>query len=210
MTTHPRNLTSFRSATRRGTLGFTLVELLVALMLSTFLIGGVILIYSSGSAAIHDGQKMSRAQENLRFISNFLVQDIRMTGYNGQTLLTNYAAVTDNGDTLTIRYQSPRDCLGVSTLPLDEDEVVANPGITQNTYTLRDNQIICTGKRGNTQPLVDGVRSLQFELIDGASDPIGVVIRFGLEDEPFENSVYEFQIGFRNPIISEVFASAAP
>ncbi len=68
--------------------GFTLVELLVALVLSLFLIGGLLLIVTSSRAASLEAERMSRLQENLRFASDYLVRDVRNAGFRDFSTLT--------------------------------------------------------------------------------------------------------------------------
>jgi len=63
--------------------GVTLVELMVAMVLSMFLVGGVTQIYLSNSQSYRVTEASSRVQENSRFAFRFLTSDIRMAGYQG-------------------------------------------------------------------------------------------------------------------------------
>ncbi len=63
--------------------GVTLVELMVAMVLSMFLVGGVTQIYLSNSQSYRVTEASSRVQENSRFAFRFLTRDIRMAGYQG-------------------------------------------------------------------------------------------------------------------------------
>jgi|GEM_PF-6111953 len=47
--------------------GFTLIELMLAMAISLFLIGGVALIQSSSRATSAEAERLSRIQENIRF-----------------------------------------------------------------------------------------------------------------------------------------------
>ncbi|NEZ02731.1 prepilin-type N-terminal cleavage/methylation domain-containing protein [Wenzhouxiangella sp. XN201] len=67
--------------------GFTLIELMVAMALSLFLIGGVVLMYASSKAAYLDSNQLSRLQENIRFASDYMVRDIRNAGFRDQMTL---------------------------------------------------------------------------------------------------------------------------
>ena len=73
--------------------GFTLVELMVALVLGLILTGGVINIYISSKQTYRMQDNQSRLQENGRFALQFLAKDLRMAGYMG---CTNLAALTPN------------------------------------------------------------------------------------------------------------------
>ncbi|MDH5437028.1 MAG: PilW family protein, partial [Gammaproteobacteria bacterium] len=63
--------------------GLTLIEMMVALVLSLIIMGGVIQIFISNKATYRMNEAMSRVQENGRFATMFLTQDIRMAGFQG-------------------------------------------------------------------------------------------------------------------------------
>ena len=153
--------------------GFSLVELMVALALSTFLIGGLVLTYASGRAAATDAENLSRVQENMRFVSDHLLRDIRNAGFRDQLTLTfaqyeviGQAYAEIDGDSLTVRYAGRSHC--AQRRP---DWDPANPidlTVVENTYFVRNGRLTCTGvARGNsgTTDVVDGVTGVQFEFI---------------------------------------------
>jgi prepilin-type N-terminal cleavage/methylation domain-containing protein len=72
---------------RASVRGFTLIELMVAMALSLFLVGGVVLMYASSKAAYLDSNQLSRLQENIRFASDYMVRDIRNAGFRDQLTL---------------------------------------------------------------------------------------------------------------------------
>ena len=63
--------------------GFTLVELMVAMLISLLLMGGVIQVFSSSSKSYRNHEGLSRIQENGRFAMEFLTRDIRMADFWG-------------------------------------------------------------------------------------------------------------------------------
>ena len=67
--------------------GFTLVELMIAIVLSLFLIGAVLLTYLSSRAAALDAERLSRTQENVRIVSEYLVREIRNAGFRDEASL---------------------------------------------------------------------------------------------------------------------------
>jgi len=77
-----------RIRTRRYFSGFTLVELMVALVLGLILTGGVINIYISSKQTYRMQDNQSRLQENGRFALQYLSKDLRMAGYMGCNNLT--------------------------------------------------------------------------------------------------------------------------
>ena len=194
---------AWRPVRRDAIRGFTLIELMIALVLSLFLIGGVVLLFLSGRVAALDTERLSRAQEGLRFAATFMVQDMRMAGYKSGP---GYAALSNGNSVLQIRYETPRDCTGLPTTPdltagEDEDLFPADGGIANNVYRLQGTQLICEGKRGNPVPLLDGVRSIGFQLLPvGTTQPVAVGVTLGVEGL----QDYNFVVALRNPIVARI------
>jgi type IV pilus assembly protein PilW len=67
--------------TGRNQKGFSIVELMVALLLGLFLVTGVTGMYVSSKQTYRMTDNISRLQESMRFSLEFLSQDIRMAGY---------------------------------------------------------------------------------------------------------------------------------
>ncbi len=65
--------------------GFTLIELMIAMLIGVFLMGGVIQIFLSAKQAYRLQENLSRLQENGRFAMDFITKDVRMAGYTGCT-----------------------------------------------------------------------------------------------------------------------------
>jgi len=63
--------------------GFSLIELMIALIIGLILTGGAIQIFISSKATYKSGNALSRLQENGRFIIDYMASDLRMTGYMG-------------------------------------------------------------------------------------------------------------------------------
>ncbi|MDP3009194.1 MAG: PilW family protein [Methylococcales bacterium] len=63
--------------------GFTLIELMIAMLIGVFLMAGVIQIFISAKQAYRLQENLSRLQENGRFSMDFLTKGIRMAGYMG-------------------------------------------------------------------------------------------------------------------------------
>lgn len=154
---NPCNLLATNRFSRGG--GFTLVELMLALALSLFLIGGVILIYASGTASTREANEFSRVQENIRFASDFMTRDIRNAGYRDRMGLTivdateideDFARINDDRDILTIRYAGQGSCSDDF-----DDEFL----IVENEYSA-DGDLKCNG-----ETLVSGVSNARFEFI---------------------------------------------
>ena len=64
-------------------LGLTLIELMIAIAISAVLLAGVATVYTSNKRASSLNNGLSRLQENLRLVADFVAQDVRMAGYVG-------------------------------------------------------------------------------------------------------------------------------
>ena len=63
--------------------GFTLTEIMIALLLSLVLMAGVLTIMSSSKRTYALQTKLAELQDNARFVMNDLKNDLRMAGYGG-------------------------------------------------------------------------------------------------------------------------------
>ncbi|MGI9277492.1 MAG: PilW family protein [Endozoicomonas sp.] len=68
---------------RKGETGYSLVELMIALVLGLVLLGGVGHLFLSSNRTYMLQDELSRIQENARFALELLSRDIRMSGYTG-------------------------------------------------------------------------------------------------------------------------------
>ena len=71
---------------------FTLIELMIAMVLSLILMGGVMQIYTGSKTAHRTQAELGRIQENARYAIEAIRKDLRMAGYMGcfgQATLTN-------------------------------------------------------------------------------------------------------------------------
>lgn len=74
------NRTTFRVAQ-----GVSLIELMIALAISSFLLLGLIQVFSASRTAYQLSEGLARTQENSRFAMDFLQRDLRMAGHFGCT-----------------------------------------------------------------------------------------------------------------------------
>jgi type IV pilus assembly protein PilW len=68
----------------RDLAGFTLIELMVALVISSFLLYGAIDVFAEARTAYRSAESTARLQETLRFAMNMLVEDVRLAHYWGR------------------------------------------------------------------------------------------------------------------------------
>lgn len=79
-------MTSDFSASSRRQLGFTIVELMVALALGLVIATILASVFAANSQSYRVQNGLARAQEGGRFAVDFLARDIRMAGFNGSCL----------------------------------------------------------------------------------------------------------------------------
>ena len=63
--------------------GISLVEIMVALVISLFLLGGIIQVYLANKSSYSFSNAISRIQENGRYSLDTMAQDLRMAGFFG-------------------------------------------------------------------------------------------------------------------------------
>lgn len=70
--------------TGRRQRGMTLIEMMVAMLIGTILIGGAITVYIQSRSSYRTADSLARLQENLRFALDSLEPDIQLARYWGQ------------------------------------------------------------------------------------------------------------------------------
>lgn len=125
--------------------GFTLIEMMVALLISTFLLSGVISITLSTKQSYRIKENIGRMQESLRLSSEILTRTLSMAESLHQD---------SNSERIIVRYSggdSVSDCLG--------NRVVS--GVAINHFYVKNNTLYCgatyPATLGSEQPLADGV-----------------------------------------------------
>ena len=171
--------------------GFTLVEIMVAITLSLFLIGGLVQIYASNKKSSLLQRNLAEMQESQRLAIHVLTHDIRMAGYYNGTVATNVQDVprfyVDKDDTrglsmeeggvdgdgeplsdsITVVYESTKDCLGQNIVNTVAGNLDKNGNtIAINKYYVMNETLYCVGNGGSDgkyigQPIADGVVNMQ-------------------------------------------------
>lgn len=131
----------FNSVNQRG---LTLVELMVSMVISLVILGGVIQSVIASKAAYTLQEEMARMQENARFALDRLGTDIRMAGYSG---CGNSAKVTNSMRDTGDWNNGPLGIYGleggVDTFPAnltfpfeDEDAITIRRGDSENIFNV--------------------------------------------------------------------------
>lgn len=138
--------------------GFTLIEILIALVIGTFIIGGVIQLFSSSKQSSRMLNSLARMQENGRFAMEFIVRDIRMMGFKtclSETIPTALNGTNDNGlnasDSLSIQMSLTTCPLVVSTFTYS----INNDGAGGQASLFKKTDV------NPRQELVEGIENMQ-------------------------------------------------
>jgi type IV pilus assembly protein PilW len=166
--------------------GFTLVELMVAIVISIFLAGGLLMMVQSTRNAFGNQNLLGQLQDNERLAMSFLTSVIESTGYfpdpvnntgallmpanvtfvaPGQAVFGTFAAAAP-GDSISIRFAAAAgdanlfNCLGLTNTAAATD-------VFTNTFSVNaQKQLQCTATSllgtfpPRTVPLVTGVEKL--------------------------------------------------
>jgi type IV pilus assembly protein PilW len=81
--TFPVNLGIDLTSRNQYQRGMTLIEIMIALLIGVFLIGGILQIFLSTKRSYRMQENLSTLQENTRFASEFIASDLRIPGYQG-------------------------------------------------------------------------------------------------------------------------------
>ncbi len=164
--------------TQKNQAGFSLIEMMIAMVIGLFLMGGVVSVYINSSQSSRVNQSMRTLQENGRFALSSLRNNIQMAGYVDSYDSEDAIDPFPNADNsffekLTVRFQADQDCVGADT-------TATHGGFAENTLEIVNGELICTGNAGGAaapQTIITGVDQMQilYGLDDGGD---GVADRY--------------------------------
>ena len=147
--------------------GFTLIELMIAVVLGLLLIAGTLTVFVTTKQGYQLENGLSLMQATGRATLDLLARDMMMAGYpqigNIETFLP--AMTTDGGgsssDQFAVRFQSDTDCLNANTPPYADGNYYA-----KNVYYINANALWCRTLAEDDsvidqQPIVQGVENMQ-------------------------------------------------
>lgn len=129
--------------------GIGLVELMVAMVLGLFLIGGVIQMFVGTKSSYRVMEGMSRLQENARYAMSTISREISAAGYMGCLEMTT--------DSVT-------NTLGIPTGSYDFSVSVTGGDGTTDSLTIR--RAVARGKIAVIEPMVDQTASVKLDSTD--------------------------------------------
>lgn len=124
--------------------GYTLIELLVAVLLSAALITGVSFAYVTITDLVKTNKNLENAQEVIRYTSEIFTRSLKQTSAQ--------PVIAMSGAQLTVAHDA---------------EIIACNGIRQNNsfnevYTLANNQLMCNVGGTGAQAILTGLESITF------------------------------------------------
>lgn len=173
--THPR-------AVRQT--GLSLIELMIAITLSSLLMLGVVQIFLSSKSTYTSNQALSAIQESGRFAIELMARDIRNTGYKGQCLSLPTNHLEDGADELWTMQGEPLQ--GWDGAPPDfiSSDVVAGSHVLFIQFATGGTDV--EGAVGNSA--ASNTLELDWELDAAIASGEVVLISDGLGCDLFENT----------------------
>lgn len=140
------NNTSIKLHSLKAQQGLSIVELMVALVLSLVVMAVTTSIYVSNKQTYRFLDQYSLLQENGRFAIFFLREHVLQAGFPREVLDPFLPVTPASNNTVRVQFRSAVDC----------DNAAATGGIADNTFTISANQLTCNGT-----VLVDGIETMQ-------------------------------------------------
>lgn len=153
---------------RRTEFGFTLVELMVAMLLGLVITGAALQLFLSNQQTFRLQKTLSGLEEDGQMVLRYLAADLRNAG-RGDAIIGVFGGLnmdrTENGangtsDTISVQYLSLWDCQGS-----DLTNEGANPEgqLATSTYYVENETLFCdSDMTAGTTALLSGIESVQF------------------------------------------------
>jgi type IV pilus assembly protein PilW len=151
--------------------GMTLIEIMIALLIGAFLIGGIIQMFVNARQTYRMQDNLSRLQENGRFAMDFLGRDIRNTSYWGclskaagdiqgfDNDSTN-ASIDDGTDSIILRAAYASTPTGNCGTTVDTTLGYYTSNTSQINYYVQGS-VLRRNTGGLNQDLIEGVENMQ-------------------------------------------------
>ena len=151
---------------KRQQQGFTLIELMVAMLIGLILTLAALQLFLTNQRTFALQQALNELHEDGQMVTRYMVADIRQAGRGSAiagaippVVLTDTANGASGGsDTLTIHYWGTAGCAGVASASSDEMEI-------RTTYSVTGDGVlqcrVVAGSTTTTADLLSGVESFQ-------------------------------------------------
>ncbi len=210
--------------------GFTLVELMVSLTLGLLLTAGILEVYSATKKTYNFNMELARMQEDQRFISTYLQNNIRMAGWRPdptqeKNTIFNPITIqpTINNKNISITMEAGQVIAGAQTNNMDIVVIRKRTSSSNNDERTRD----CFGNfrfsDDTTRPPVNEIISIFYVLQEDnlwslycksyndnvldQTQPIisnitGMALRYGTSTPAFQYRSVDNMPGFWNNVVS--------
>jgi type IV pilus assembly protein PilW len=142
--------------------GFTLIEILIVLVISGFVMTAIYTTYISQQKSYSVQRKISEMQQNLRAALQVMTTDLRMAGYD-PTRTADAKVVSMATNPASIRF--------TADLNADGDTVDSNEDITYSLYTSDGIQRLGRKNPDVNMPVADHVETLDLVFLDADNVP---------------------------------------
>lgn len=163
-----KNTRYYSSLSTRYQYGFSLVEILVALILSLLLVAGVIQLFIGSKQTYRFHDAASRLQENGRLALDAMAIDIRMADYRPQPLppippnQLPQIPVGSNGNDITLQWLDPLQCTPANGVCSQNYSIGPRPvGSPVPACPSAATSLRLNRNGGGAQEFVEGVESMQ-------------------------------------------------
>lgn len=126
--------------------GFTLVEVMVALAVSSFLMAGISFVYIALSESVETSKEFENAQEVLRYSSEVFTRSLKQTRRTPDS---------PNANTIVVQQET----LGSTACNSSKPTVPFS-----ETFTLVDNQLRCRVNAGDEEVLLTGLQDISYRI----------------------------------------------
>lgn len=154
--------------------GMTLIEIMIALLIGAFMLGGILQIFINTKQTYRMQENLSRLQENGRYALSFLEHDIRMAGFWGcltpNSPNTDVAgtnddtsdANVDNGtDTITVKGAFVQATTGNCGTTVDTGQTYYTDPTSSIGFRIQSAVLERTDNGGSFQELIEGIQDMQ-------------------------------------------------
>lgn len=189
--------------------GFTIVEMMVAIVIGMFLVAGTLSVFLSTKQGYRMVTGMSLMQATGRATLDLLARDIMMAGFPQsfgiETFVPGAGLTQDGGgnnsDMFTVRYQSTTDCLNTAGgTPVYGD----GQRYAKNRYFIQNGDLRCQALAEdnsvlNTGVMVNGIENMQvlFGEDNNAADGVTNATRYVTAGNVTDwNNVVSVKVGF--------------
>lgn len=161
--------------------GMTLIEIMVALVISLFLLAGLLQMFIATRQSSRIQENLSRVQENGRFGVEYINRVVRQAGYRSRSTILNGEAFkqkfgvdriegtnndgVNNSDTVIVRFEGENTGQGEVRNCLNQS--ISSPAISIDTLSIGANdnlqcQVVTPiGTAPQTQPILENMEDIQ-------------------------------------------------